>query len=500
MLEYRPERGRALDGISDEVLHSLLAVMRLPHDVNPNVPDGTWLEQQTTSIHGLDPSVKSSNDLGDRVVAAVSCGGAKAQGAVLCPWHERLDETVISVLTQVIWDECTVRCKLFRRWRRKMTFVPLVDEWVREMGELAGNFPRGRRPPAVEGHYVVRSECQACMCAVVGGREILLAGLAASVRSRCEKDEYGNVTTARVTGEVPPLERVVWFWIGMLDRETMVKVAQIVGELSTLLERTREEIARRTVEERLQQVHASPEAGPEESDYQELQGDDGIPDHSLHEAPADVPSPSHRHRPKIKRKPVPTREEGRRSEQQHNSPDDQIHGPSTASSAPGHPLLPTDSQAQPVIETVIHELDSRPPGNRQVDLDQPASPPPGSEFPLPAPGQEATPATEPGTRPPSPLPYVAPLRLRKRTASFSGIVGPRVVTQGGLTLHASPPRAAAAAGPSRKRESLQSFTGMVGAPELFPDGTLRHHMGQAGGGTGVFGAMVAGIARVLGTE
>ncbi|KAM0562051.1 hypothetical protein ACHAPJ_002495 [Fusarium lateritium] len=231
-----------LRDISPHQLDQLTDLLWMDPGVNVAAPDSDWLLDQQSRIATLDKSNRRSTKLLDRLSARLESLSLKhvddgMPAACLCAAHHGLDPKLIRRLMLLLIAECTERVQTLRTWRQRITFSDNIIAWLDRIDTVTGlwigrdafraTFGYQRASPT---DLRVKSKCEACIMAVVGGRPQVLSDLRACMVQR--RDRHG--------GRGPRLFRLVESWIDHFDadcrRAVMTASAELGNELDELLD------------------------------------------------------------------------------------------------------------------------------------------------------------------------------------------------------------------------------------------------------------------------
>lgn len=212
------QRDPALADVSDEALRQLTKLLYVDTADYFGDRAGEWLAKQEQKVKKLDATLLRPRDL----IARFAIGMSKRrlpfcpEGARLCPAHKALDPRVIRNMLLMVADECTIQTNRYRSLRLKKMLSPSLEGWMGRMDSVTalwlgeGKFRRvfgcglrGGMPDCV------KTKCEACMLAVIGGSALYLTDLRASVLAR---QAYNTKLTGREHRR-PRLLRIVTSWI-----------------------------------------------------------------------------------------------------------------------------------------------------------------------------------------------------------------------------------------------------------------------------------------------
>ncbi|CEI38656.1 hypothetical protein FVEN_g4790 [Fusarium venenatum] len=234
-----------LSRISGHQLDQLTKLLWMDPGVNVVMPDQKWLQSQYDGVARLDKSNRRSKNIWKRLSSGLENMSLTPRHvndgrptACLCDFHRDLDPKLIRRLMGLITAECTVRIHRYREWRRRNTLPTLLTHWLDRIDAMTGLWmSRDAFNAAFSYERVsttqnkVRSKCEACIMAAIGGRPHALAYLRASMIGRRER----HVDQRR---PMPRLLRVVESWISHFNAEvrraTMTDSIQISEELDKL--------------------------------------------------------------------------------------------------------------------------------------------------------------------------------------------------------------------------------------------------------------------------
>jgi hypothetical protein len=234
-----------LGDISDHQLDQLTELLWMDQGVNVVMPDQKWLQSQFDGVAKLDKSNRRSKNIWKRLSSGLENLSLTPRHvndgrptACLCDFHRDLDSKLIRRLMGLITLECTVRIHRYREWRRRNTLPGTVTNWLDRIDAMTGLWMSRDAFNAAFGYERVspnqnrvRSKCEACIMAAIGGRPHALAYLRASMIGRRDR----HVDQRR---RMPRLLRVVESWIGHFKadvrRAVMTDSVEIRQELDKL--------------------------------------------------------------------------------------------------------------------------------------------------------------------------------------------------------------------------------------------------------------------------
>ncbi|KAF4964341.1 hypothetical protein FSARC_7708 [Fusarium sarcochroum] len=234
-----------LRDISPRQLDQLTDLLWMDPGVNVAAPDRDWLLDQKSRIGTLDKSNRRSTKLLGRLSARLESLNLKyvdgdMPTACLCAAHHGLDPKLIRRLMLLLIAECTERVQVLRIWRQRIAFSDNIIAWLDRIDTVTGlwigrdafraTFGYQRASPT---DLKVKSKCEACIMAVVGGRPQVLSDLRASMIQR--RDRHFD----RTGGKGPRLLRLVESWIDHFDadcrRAVLTASTEVGNELDELL-------------------------------------------------------------------------------------------------------------------------------------------------------------------------------------------------------------------------------------------------------------------------
>ncbi|KAJ4861018.1 hypothetical protein T069G_06006 [Trichoderma breve] len=245
-------RDLSLADISNEALQQLTKLLYMDTADYFGHRAGDWLATQEQQIKGLDVTLLRPRNLLTLFTLGI-CGqrlSLYSEGPRLCTAHKALDSRIVRCILQLVADECTIQTNRYRSLRLKKMLKPSLEDWMKRidsitalwLGEykfqrLFGCHLRGGMPDCV------RTKCEACMLAVIGGSSIYLTDLRASVLAR---QMYNTELTGREYRR-PRLLRVIDSWISFFQEdgqkdicESSEAMASEIVEMRTLARKKRD--------------------------------------------------------------------------------------------------------------------------------------------------------------------------------------------------------------------------------------------------------------------
>ncbi|UKZ77404.1 hypothetical protein TrVFT333_005125 [Trichoderma virens FT-333] len=245
-------RDPALAEISDEALQQLTKLLYMDTANYFGDRSRDWLTEQEQQVKGLDAMLLRPRDLFTRFALTVIERSFFSSREVprLCLAHKALDPKVIRSILQLIADECTIQTNRYRSLRLKKMLSPSLECWMARMDSITALWLREDKFRRVFGCRFrsempdcVRTNCEACMLAVIGGSAMHLTDLRASVLAR---QAYNTKLTGR-EHRWPRLLRIVNSWISFFQedcqkaiRECSEAMASDIVEMRTLARRRRD--------------------------------------------------------------------------------------------------------------------------------------------------------------------------------------------------------------------------------------------------------------------
>ncbi|KAL9485198.1 hypothetical protein ACSS6W_003987 [Trichoderma asperelloides] len=227
----------ALDTISDMAVRQITEILYIDSDSYWDAGAERWLSRQKTKVGQLTNTelLRSKPALFQKARKA----SLRQQGAILCSAHEALDPRVIRSLLWNIAYECTAETNKYRVLRIKGRLeVNLTEkeleqidkqncelnkwmDWINEISVLWLGEKKYRqlcRPTkTVYLPECVKTRCEACMLATVGGSIPYLTALRASLLAR---QAYKTMKSKGKKAAPPPsLLRVIDSWISLIQGE-----------------------------------------------------------------------------------------------------------------------------------------------------------------------------------------------------------------------------------------------------------------------------------------
>ncbi|KKP07575.1 hypothetical protein THAR02_00371 [Trichoderma harzianum] len=253
MLWFIKRRDPALADVSDEAIWQLTKLLYMDTTDYYGHQAGDWLAKQEQQVEGLDVTLLRPRSLLARFTFGL-CGHRLphySEEPRLCEAHKALDSRVIRCILQLVADECTIQTNRYRSLRLKKTLKPSLEDWMERIDSITalwlgedkfrlvfGCHLRGEMPDCV------RTKCEACMLAVIGGSSIYLTDLRASVLAR---QAYNTELMGREYRR-PRLLRVIDSWISFFQGDCRKEICEsseaMVGdivEMRTLARRRRDE-------------------------------------------------------------------------------------------------------------------------------------------------------------------------------------------------------------------------------------------------------------------
>ncbi|KAL5087607.1 hypothetical protein Trisim1_007649 [Trichoderma cf. simile WF8] len=252
MLWFIKRRDPSLADISDEALQQLtkLLYMDIADYFGHRATD--WLAKQEQQVKELDVTLLRPRDLLARLTLGL-CGQRLAlysEEPRLCAAHQALDSEIIRCILQLVADECTIQTNRYRSLRLNKVLKPSLENWMERIDSMTALWLGEDKFRRVFGCHLkdrmpdcVRTKCEACMLAVIGGSSIYLTDLRASVLAR---QAYNTEFTGREYRR-PRLLRVIDSWISFYQEdgqkdicESSEAMASEIVEMRTLARKKRD--------------------------------------------------------------------------------------------------------------------------------------------------------------------------------------------------------------------------------------------------------------------
>ncbi|KAM0263027.1 hypothetical protein ACHAQJ_001405 [Trichoderma viride] len=213
-------RDTALADIPDETLRQLTKMLYMDAADFCGHRAENWLHDQERKVKDINTAtlLRPKDPIARFAVSMMSKHKLPfcAEGARLCPAHKALDPRIIRDMLLLVADECTIRTNRYRSLRAKGVLSPSLEGWMGRIDLITALwlgeekfrrvFDSDRRDYLPE---CVRTKCEACMLAVIGGSAVYLTDLRASVLAR---RAYKTKTTGR-EASAPRLLRIVDLWM-----------------------------------------------------------------------------------------------------------------------------------------------------------------------------------------------------------------------------------------------------------------------------------------------
>lgn len=227
-----------LKHVSDRAMSELLATLYIEPSLYFYSPD-QWRAKQEYEVRRLPSSLLQPKDLVSRLTKTMSKHHMPfcSKQATLCSAHKLLNSRLIRFLLRLVADECTLYTNKYRHLRSKRKLQPTLKAWLERidyitamwLGEEEFRYVMKRKyripsmaPPQPDEYSkkqprakvpeCVRSKCEACMLAVVGGSAQDLAVLRGSLKAR---QAYTIHEGSKKKMYTPRLLPIVEGWISM---------------------------------------------------------------------------------------------------------------------------------------------------------------------------------------------------------------------------------------------------------------------------------------------
>ncbi|KFA55803.1 hypothetical protein S40293_01880 [Stachybotrys chartarum IBT 40293] len=214
-----------LEDIPKQGLKHLALLLRIDSvAMRGHGPGNQWLHMQEDDLRLLPPYLSRTANPFVRVTLNLGYHGFPfaPNCANLCGSHHDLEPRVIRNMMVLVAREWTKHVELYRYWRTKLGFHKDVVTWLDRMDTALATWIGSSRFKDIYGYdaheqpaYYIKSRCEACMLAVVGGKAELLSDIRASlyVRKILALEKRGQSLT-------PRLMRTVDEWIGHFEEST----------------------------------------------------------------------------------------------------------------------------------------------------------------------------------------------------------------------------------------------------------------------------------------
>ncbi|KAL7800411.1 hypothetical protein V8C43DRAFT_327229 [Trichoderma afarasin] len=252
MLWFIKRRDLSLADVSDEALRQLTMLLYMDTADYFGHRATDWLAKQEQQIEELDVTLLRPRNLLARLTLGL-CGHRSplySEEPRLCTAHKALDSRIIRCILQLVADECTIQTNRYRSLRLKKTLKPSLEDWMERIDSITALWLGEDKFRHVLGYPLrsempdcVRTKCEACMLAVIGGSSIYLTDLRASVLAR---QAYNTKLTG---GEYrrPRLLRVIDSWISFFQEDCRKEICECseamageIVEMRTLARRKRD--------------------------------------------------------------------------------------------------------------------------------------------------------------------------------------------------------------------------------------------------------------------
>lgn len=218
-----------LEDIPKQGLKRLALLLRINSEaMRGHGPGNQWLHMQQEHLLLLPPYLSRTANPFVRVTLNLGCHGFPfaPNSANLCGSHHDLEPRVIRNMMVLVAREWTKHVELYRYWRTRLDFHEEVVAWLNRMDTALAIWVGSSRFKDIYGYdahvqpaYYIKSRCEACMLAVVGGEAEFLSDIRASlyVRKILALEKRGQSLT-------PRLMRTVDEWIGHFDENTRHRI------------------------------------------------------------------------------------------------------------------------------------------------------------------------------------------------------------------------------------------------------------------------------------
>ncbi|QYS98238.1 hypothetical protein H0G86_005425 [Trichoderma simmonsii] len=252
MLWFIKRRDPALADISNEALQQLTKLLYMDTADYFGHRATDWLAKQEQQIEELDVTLLRPRNLLARLTLGL-CGHRLPlypEEPRLCTAHQALDSRIIRCILQLVADECTIQTNRYRSLRLKKMLKPSLEDWMERIDSITALWLGEDKFRRVFGCHLkdempdcVRTKCEACMLAVIGGSSIYLTDLRASVLAR---QAYNTEFMGREYRR-PRLLRVIDSWISFFQEdgrkdicESSEVMASEIVEMRTLVRKKRD--------------------------------------------------------------------------------------------------------------------------------------------------------------------------------------------------------------------------------------------------------------------
>ncbi|KAL6788361.1 hypothetical protein J3E68DRAFT_136886 [Trichoderma sp. SZMC 28012] len=252
MLWFIKRRDPSLADVSNEALQQLTKLFYMDTADYFGHRATDWLARQEQQVKELDVMLLRPRNLLARLTLGL-CGHRLplySEEPRLCTAHKTLDSRIIRCILQLVADECTIQTNRYRSLRLKKMLKPSLEDWMKRIDSITALWLGEDKFRHVFGYPLrsempdcVRTKCEACMLAVIGGSSIYLTDLRASVLAR---QAYNTELTGREYRR-PRLLRVIDSWISFFQEdgqkdicECSEAMASEIVEMRTLARKKRD--------------------------------------------------------------------------------------------------------------------------------------------------------------------------------------------------------------------------------------------------------------------
>lgn len=216
----------AMCGLTNRDVLQIMELLAMDQGMSSKRPDQEWLAEQEARIPKLGETLQRPSNILDRIVSRLGDLRGLSKTARLCDSHRGLNPKVIRKLMLILAAECTERTDRFRKWRRRTEYPDSITAWLDRIDDATGLWIGRRAFRVVFGYErtckadnAVKSGCEACILAAVGGRPELLADLRASMIVRRKKYADRKDRVDHKDRKEPRLFRMVESWMLGFDAD-----------------------------------------------------------------------------------------------------------------------------------------------------------------------------------------------------------------------------------------------------------------------------------------